>query len=84
MQNERAIGEDDIGGSTWSFFIGRKEKEAAMPPLIHDIEFQMLTPEGKTLWNSVALTHEANDLEAIARSQCRALKRDLDGLRLLP
>lgn len=84
MQNERAIGEDDIGASTWSFFIGRKERKPSMPPEIHDIEFQMITPAGKTLWNSVALTHEANDLEAIAKSQCRALKRDLDGLRLLP
>lgn len=84
MQSERAIGEDNIGASTWSFFIGRKEKEIPMPPDIHEVEFQMITTEGKMLWNSMALTHEANDLAAIARSQCRALKHDLNGLRLIP
>lgn len=84
MQNERGIGEDNIGASTWSFFIGRKEKQTPMPPETHEVEFQMITAEGKTLWNAVALSHEANDLEAIAKSQCRALKRDLGGLRLIP
>lgn len=84
MQNERAIGEDNIGASTWGFFIGRKEKKTPMPPETHEVEFQMITADGKTLWNSVALTHEANDLEAIAKSQCRALKRNLGGLLLIP
>lgn len=84
MQSERAIGEDDIGSSTWNLFLGRKEKQRPVPPETHEIEFQLIAKNGNTLWNGVAFTHEANDIKAIAKSQCRALKRDLDGLKLIP
>src|SRR5690606_23773052 len=84
MQRERSIGEDDIGSATWSFFLGRKEKESPPPPEIHEVEFQLLSPDGKMLWNGVGFTHEANEIEAIARSQCRALKKNLQGLHLIP
>ena len=84
MQSERGVAEDNIGAATWSFFIGRKEKKTPVPPEIHEVEMQMLSADGKVLWNGVAYTHEANDLEAIAKSECKAMKRNLDGLRLLP
>lgn len=84
MQQERSIGEDDIGSATWSFFLGRKEKETPPPPEVHEVEFQLVSPQGKMLWNGVGFTHEANELEAIARSQCKALKKNLQGLRLIP
>lgn len=83
-QQERSIGEDNIGAATWSFFLGRKEKELPPPPEVHQIEFQLIQPDGKTLWNGIGHTHEANDLDAIARSQCKALEMNLRGLRLLP
>lgn len=84
MQSERGMGEDTIGDATWSFFIGRKEKDAPLPSEIHEVEFQLITADEATLWNGIAATHEANELEAITTSQCKALKRNLDGLRLLP
>lgn len=89
MQSERAIGEGSISPSTWDFSISRnsidrKEKPTSAPSEIHEVEFQLISPSGKTLWNGIGLTHEANDLEAIAKSQCRALKRNLKNHQLLP
>lgn len=76
--------EDDIGKPDWSFFIGRKEKRKAQPPRLHSSEAQLLSASGTLLWDGLMTTHEANDLGAIANSQCQAIKRRLTKLKLLP
>lgn len=76
--------EDDIGKPDWSFFIGRKEKRKAQPPRLHSSEAQLLSPSGKMLWDGLMTTHEANDLAAIASSQCEAIKQRLTKIKILP
>lgn len=84
MQSERNVGAPPVGTPTWSFWFGGGNKSTQAPTEIHEIEFQLLDRDGKTRWNGVGFTHEANELEAIARSQCQALQKSLTGLRLLP
>lgn len=76
--------EDSIGIPTWNFFIGRKAKKLPEPPLLHSLEAQLLDQNGGLLWDGVMTTHEANDLKAIAKSQCRALKKDFVQQGYLP
>ena len=49
-----------------------------------DIEFQLQRPSGKVLWNGLLRTNEANQIEAIARSQCKRLQKTLSKSGLLP
>lgn len=49
-----------------------------------DIEFQLLSAQGKMLWNGLLRTHEANQIEAIARSQCKRVREALIEASLLP
>lgn len=76
--------EDPIGEPEWSFFIGRKEKEEDPWPIYQEIFFQLFAANGKSLWSGTTLTHEANNLGAIAGSQCKALRKRLSSMNLLP
>lgn len=76
--------EDPIGEPQWSFFIGRKEKKKEPWPIYREIQFQLISAEGKSLWAGTTLTHEANAIDAIAHSQCRALGKTLTEMGLLP
>lgn len=49
-----------------------------------EVDFQLIAPTGRRLWAGTARTHEANELAAIAHSQCRALHKTLVSLGLLP
>lgn len=73
----RAPREDPIGVPEWNFFLGKKSKALPTPALLHQVEAQLLNPDGKMLWNGLLTTHEANDFEAIASSQCKAIKQIL-------
>lgn len=73
----RAPREDPIGVPEWNFFIGQKSKALPALSFEHQVEAQLLNADGKMLWNAMLTTHEANDLEAIASSQCQAIKRVL-------
>lgn len=79
----RAPHEDPIGVPQWNFFIGQKSKALPSPSREHQVEAQLLSPQGKMIWNGMLSTHEANDLEAIAGSQCKALKKVLQQQHLL-
>jgi hypothetical protein len=57
---------------------------SAPPPVDQDIEFQLQRPDGSLLWNGLVRTHEANQLEAIARSQCQRVRKTLVQAGLLP
>lgn len=48
-----------------------------------DIEFHLQRPNGETLWNGLLRTNEANQVEAIARSQCKKLNKTLKKAGLL-
>lgn len=76
--------EDPIGEPEWSFFIGRKEKKEDSWPIYQEIFFQLIDADGRGLWSGNTLTHEANALDAIAASQCKALRKSLSSLNLLP
>jgi hypothetical protein len=57
---------------------------AAVEAEAQDIEFQLQRPDGKILWNGLLRTNEANQIEAIARSQCKRLGETLRKSALLP
>ncbi len=84
MQSERAIGDNPGNSQNWGFFFGRNPDQVPAPPEVHEVEMQLLGNDGSARWTGVTATHEANDLEAIAGSQCKALKKTLSGLRLVP
>jgi len=84
MQSEHNIGDNPGATPSWGFFFGRDPDQTPVPPEIREIELHLLDNTGTPLWSGVALTHEANDLDAIASSQCKALKKTLSGLRLIP
>lgn len=56
----------------------------SMPLEVQDIEFQLQRPTGQVLWNGLLRTDEANQIEAIARSQCKRLHKTLRKSGLLP
>lgn len=49
-----------------------------------EIEFQLQRPDGSVLWNALVRSHEANQIEALARSQCRRVAKTLKREGLLP
>lgn len=69
---ERYSPEQPIGESTWKFSFGQQENQT-IPPERIITETRLLTSEGKTRWEGLVTSHEANDMAAIARSQCKAL-----------
>ncbi|WP_101676219.1 hypothetical protein [Alloalcanivorax mobilis] len=68
---------------TWRIGIGGKIKEEPQPEAEQRYPVDLLSAEGRNLWNGEARTHEANDQSAIAKSQCRALAAGLGALDLL-
>lgn len=81
---QRAPREDPIGVPTWNIFLGKKSKRPGAPPRITKAEAQLLDPVGNLLWDGFLVTHEANDLDAIATSQCKAIRKQLEQQGLLP
>lgn len=74
----------DAGTRTPSFQIhvaGAEQSEVVAQ--IQDIEFHLLRTDGQTLWNGLLRTDEANQVEAIARSQCKQLNKTLKKTGLL-
>lgn len=49
-----------------------------------DVEFQLQRADGRVIWNALVRSHEANQIEAIARSQCRRVTKALGRTGLLP
>ncbi len=56
------------------------ERKAA--PINQDIRPELLRADGTPIWSGIAKTHEANEIGAIARSQCRALAKRFSKLGL--
>jgi len=75
----------DASPQSEGFQITLGSKEPRAPELQDmDIEFQLLGAQGKMLWNGLLRTHEANQIEAIARSQCKRVREALSEASLLP
>lgn len=68
---------------TWQMGIGGKLKKQAEPQSEQEYPVDLLDAAGRNLWSGMALTHEANDQAAIAKSQCRALAAGLKQQELL-
>jgi hypothetical protein len=73
----RAPNETPIGIPTWNLFIGKRAQAQPQSPRLHTMEAQLISNTGKMLWDGVLTTHEANDIGAIADSQCAALRKSL-------
>ena len=54
------------------------------PPETLSFQARLMASTGTTLWEGLVHTHEANDLQAIARSQCEALGKALQQAGLVP
>ena len=68
--------------NTWQIG-GNKEPSAAGPDKIIEVEARLIGADGQVRWEGLVRTHEANDLQAIARSQCQALGEYLRKMDLL-
>lgn len=82
-RQERGLDNTGSQTPTWTFWFGDKDPEPVVPPLEHEVEFLFTDVDGTPLWNGIVRTHEANDLEAIAESQCRILGKALRDVQLL-
>jgi hypothetical protein len=71
--------EEPIGEPTWTFSFGAKDQKQT-PPERYFTEVRLLTAEGQTRWEGLITSHEANDLSAIARSQCKSMVSTLKEL----
>jgi hypothetical protein len=84
VTEERRFSGDTAGQSSrFGITLGTSTKAA---PVMDDpqIEFQLQRPGGKVLWNALVHTHDANQIEAIARSQCQRVRKSLLQSDLLP
>ena len=83
-QDDPATGEPEIQAQ-WTFYPGSKapEKEEEKS-VFEEIRLEWVSPDGQRHWAGIARTHEAHELGAVARSQCKALARTLTRRGLLP
>lgn len=85
LPREGAPGEPDMEAQWTLTLEDGKVKGAEQPAEARqEVDFQLIAPTGQRLWAGTARTHEANELTAIADSQCRALHKTLVSLGLLP
>lgn len=61
----------------------RGQKAPAQLPDKQQIAAQFDDADGTILWRGTLISHEANEIEAMARSQCRSLKKTLQKLQLI-
>ena len=62
---------------------GNQQATAVAGMNSYDIEARLIKADNQVLWEGLIRTNEANDLQAIARSQCQALDSHLRKLGLL-
>lgn len=73
-----------IDTPTWQFTLqGEKIDNNNSSSNKQHIHVQLLAASGKVYLDALLVTHEANNIEAIAASQCRALKRNMEKTGLL-
>ncbi len=71
---------DQVPGSpppTWEVGIGGDLKKAGIEEALRQHGTELINAEGTPIWTGVATTHEANNMAAIAKSQCKALRKTL-------
>lgn len=69
-----------LDAPTVGITLGRQEPE---PRMDHRLGFRLIRADGAILWDGITETHEANDIEAIAASQCAAIAETLTRLGLI-
>lgn len=62
---------------TWEMGIGGDLKKADIPEALRQHGAELINAEGSPIWTGIATTHEANNMVAIAKSQCQALRKTL-------
>ena len=83
VSSERFRQEDPLGEPTWRINLGGAEDIPADLQEVHETEVRLITGAGDVLWEGVVQTREANELAAIARSQCSAVLDRLSELGYL-
>lgn len=85
MPRDAGPGDPDMQAQ-WTITLedGKVRGAEEPPPASQEVDFQLIAPAGERLWAGTARSHEANQLAAIARSQCRALHKTLVAQGLLP
>lgn len=76
--------DDPMGESVFAITLAGKQQQETPASGHREFLFHLLNADGKTLWSGATRTHEANEVAAIARSQCHALKQHLTETGLLP
>lgn len=61
-----------------------RDRPRDTPQLQQSIEVMLLDQNGKPLWAADIDTHEANEIRAVAKSQCREIRKTLQELELTP
>lgn len=84
VSSERFRNENPMGEPTWQINLGGGENRPPDVPETRETEVRLIASNGDVRWEGVVLTREANDLAAIARSQCRAVQDTLSGQGYLP
>jgi hypothetical protein len=69
-------------GPGFQIHVAGAEQDEAMAQTQY-IDFHLLRANGEALWNGLLSTDEANQVEAIARSQCKKLNTTLKKADLL-
>ena len=69
---------------TWQMGIGGDLAEKDIPDALRQHGAELINATGKPLWTGVATTHEASNTVAIAKSQCKALRKTLREHHLIP
>ncbi len=62
---------------TWEVGIGGELKKAGLEEALRQHGAELINAQGSPIWTGVATTHEANEMTAIAKSQCTALRKTL-------
>lgn len=82
-EEDPATGEPEMQ-LQWTFYPGGEKPETEDDPVEEEIRVQWIAPDGQRHWAGTARTHDARELETVARSQCKALDKTLTELGLLP
>jgi hypothetical protein len=82
VSEERFSGPHESQPPRWQIWFGADTPEQPTPHRQTDV--RLIAASGQTRWEGELTTHEANDLGAIANSQCRALLKTLQAHQLLP
>lgn len=70
--------------ATWQMSLDGKAMPRDVDDTLREHDVEVFGANGTPIWTGIAVTHEANNLAVIAKSQCTALQRTLREQALIP